>query len=143
MVRRDEAHAAHVGGERIHLVDVARRLQTVVPPPQIEDFELVCVDIGEFRILEIDSAYPVSALFQIRDKMMTDEATSPCNENTFHVPSTPQTSDVSWPSANVPLPRDQEQCWLPLTPDGLVSAVSAKRKRLSELSLTTASPSTL
>ena len=43
MVARDEAHAAHVGRQRIDLVDAARRLEAVVPAAQIENLEFVGV----------------------------------------------------------------------------------------------------
>ena len=52
MVLRDEAHAAHVGRERIDVVDAARRLQAVVPAAQVEQLELVGVEravLGRLR----------------------------------------------------------------------------------------------
>ena len=61
MVRRDEAHAAHVGRERVDVVDAAGvACEAVVPAAEVEELELVGVDVGVLGLLEVDAAHPVA-----------------------------------------------------------------------------------
>ena len=45
----DEPHAAHVGRQRVDVVDAARRLEAVSPAPEVQQFELVGVGRADTR----------------------------------------------------------------------------------------------
>ena len=60
-VRGDVPDATHIGGELIDLVDAAaRRLQAVVPPPQIEQLEFIRGRGFVFGFFDIDAADPMA-----------------------------------------------------------------------------------
>jgi hypothetical protein len=73
VVGGDEAHAAHVRGQRVHLVDVPGGQQALVPPAQVPQLELVGVHVGVLGTLEVDTPDPVAALLQIGDEVVADE----------------------------------------------------------------------
>ncbi len=81
VVEGDEAHAAHIRGQRVHLIHTAGGLQAVVPPTEIQDLELVRVDIGVLGILDVDTTHPVALLLQAGHEMMTNESTGAGNQN--------------------------------------------------------------
>ena len=73
MVARDVAHAPHVRGERVHLIDSARRLQALVEASQVTDLEFVGIDLGVLGQLQIDSAHDVALRLQEGDEVVADE----------------------------------------------------------------------
>src|SRR4051794_29982746 len=80
LVGLDEAHAAHVGGEGVHMVDVLNRGLAVLPPAQIADDELVGLRLLVLRPLDVDPAYPETAVLERIGQMVTDEATCPSHQ---------------------------------------------------------------
>ena len=81
MVVGDEAHAAHVGRERVDLVDAAGGFEAVFPAAQVEEHEFVGLGRLVFRVLEIDAAHPVAAPLEVVDEVVADEAAGSGNEN--------------------------------------------------------------
>ena len=61
----DEAHAAHIGCQGVHLVHAAGGLQAVVPAAQVEDFEFVGVGGFVFVLLDVYATNPVPLQPQI------------------------------------------------------------------------------
>src|SRR5918997_861969 len=74
MVRRDETHATHIGGQRVDVVDAPGRQQAFVEAAKIAQLELVRIHRGVLRNVEVNASYPVAALLQRGDEVMTDEA---------------------------------------------------------------------
>jgi len=80
MVGRDKTHAAHAGSQGINLVHTASGLETVIPTPQIKQFELFGVSGAKLGVLYVHTTYPIPLLFQVRDQMMANEPTGACNQ---------------------------------------------------------------
>lgn len=59
----DKPHSAHIGGKRVNFLDAARRLQAIIPTPQIKNFKFVSVGLGEFWIFDVHAAHPVIFVF--------------------------------------------------------------------------------
>src|SRR6187397_2907227 len=72
---RNEAHSAHVSGERVRLVDSSSRFQTVLPSSQIEAVEFVGSGRCILRVFQIHAADPVTLFLEKRHEMVADEAT--------------------------------------------------------------------
>src|SRR5262245_47104874 len=85
MVAGDETHASHVGGERVDLIDASGRLEAVVPSPQIEQLELVCIRGAVLGELDVHAAHPVALLLQEGDEMVAYEATRTCDQYFLHL----------------------------------------------------------
>jgi hypothetical protein len=77
MFARDEAHPAHVRGERVYLIHTTHSDESVVTSSEVEDLELISVRLCELRKLEVNSAHPVSTLLQVRNEVVADEASRP------------------------------------------------------------------
>src|SRR6185503_9183367 len=84
VVRRDVAHAAHVGGERVDVIDAGSRGARVRRLAQIEDEELVGGRALVLGALDVDAADPVPLAFQIADEMMADESAGAGDEYPRH-----------------------------------------------------------
>src|SRR5438093_2280597 len=84
VMRRDVAHAAHVGRERVHLVHFVGGAVRVLRLTQIDLQELVGGRRGVFRLLRVDAAHPIAALFQKADEMVADEAARAGDEHARH-----------------------------------------------------------
>ena len=90
VVRRDVTHAAHVGGERVDVIDALGRLETALAVTQIEKQELVGLGIRVFGRLHVDTPNPVAALFERADEVVADEtagARHKCAKFVFHGPT--------------------------------------------------------
>ncbi len=83
MVILDESHSAHVRRERIDRSDPAGHLQTVIPPAQVDDLELIGIHIRVFRIFEIGATDVVPLLPEIGHEMMTDKSPGTRNQYRF------------------------------------------------------------
>ena len=83
-MRRDKAHAAHIGSERVHLVDSVGSLEAVFAPPQVQYRKLVRRARLVLRMLEIRASYPVALLLEIADQMVPDEPTGPRYQDSLH-----------------------------------------------------------
>ena len=81
VMRADEPHAAHIGGQRVYLLDAARRLQAVLPAPQIQHLKLVGGGRRVFRILQVSAAHPVTSRLQIIHQVMADETAGTGHQN--------------------------------------------------------------
>ena len=81
VVAGDEAHAAHVGCQRIDLVDPACGLETVGPSAQVDDLELVGIGLGILGKLDVRAAYPVAVPLEQRHQVVPDESSGPRDEN--------------------------------------------------------------
>src|SRR5277367_6721337 len=84
VMRRDEPHASHVGGERIHLVDSVGGFQAVFPTTQIQLRKIVSCARLIFGVFQIRAAYPVALFLEITHQMVADEATSSRNQDSLH-----------------------------------------------------------
>jgi hypothetical protein len=82
VVGRDEAHAAHVGGQRIDVVDAAGGQQALVEAAEVAQLELVGVRVGVLGTGDVHPPHPVAPLLQRRDEVVADEAAGPCDQNT-------------------------------------------------------------
>ena len=82
MVGRDGAHAAHVGGQRIDVVDAARGQQALVEAAEVSQLEFVRVPNGVLGKAGVHPSHPVAPLLQRRDEMVPDEAAGPRDQNT-------------------------------------------------------------
>jgi hypothetical protein len=51
----------------IHVLHTPSGLQTVIPTPHIEQFELIGVCGTELRVFNVDSSYPIAPLLERRD----------------------------------------------------------------------------
>ena len=60
---RDETHAAHVGSQRVDVVDAACGLEAIIPATQVQQFEFVGSRGFKLRLFDVDAAHPVTALF--------------------------------------------------------------------------------
>ena len=87
VVARDEAHPAHVGRERVDVVDAAGRLEGLLAQAQVADLELVGVDRGVLGHLEVDAADPVAALLEVGHQVVADEAAGSGHEDSLHDPN--------------------------------------------------------
>jgi hypothetical protein len=63
VIAGDESHPAHIGGERVYLVDLARGLLAVAPATQIKKLKLIGVRGAEFGIFQIRAPHPIASLF--------------------------------------------------------------------------------
>jgi hypothetical protein len=81
LVRLDEADAAHVRGQVVDLVDVARGLETGVEAPQVEALELVGAARLELRRLQVDAAHPVAVGDEEAHQVVADEAAGAGDEH--------------------------------------------------------------
>ena len=84
MVGGDEAHPAHVGGQRVDVVDAAGGLEGLLAQPEIEELELVGVDRGVLGLLEVDAAHPVAALLEVGHEVVADEPAGAGHEYSLH-----------------------------------------------------------
>ena len=87
---RDVAHPAHVGGERVDLINARRRLHAGLDRAQVADDELVRLRARELGRLQVDAAHPVPVRLQVRHEVVADEPPCPGHENTrfrHHIPT--------------------------------------------------------
>jgi hypothetical protein len=66
------------------MVDISRRLETILPSAEVQQQELVCIDVRKFRLLDVDAANPVPALLEKCHKMMADEPTGSSDNDPLH-----------------------------------------------------------
>ena len=64
MIRADEAHAAHVGGQGVNLVDVLGCLEAVLPPAQVNELEFIGGGGRILRMFQIRAAHPVASFLR-------------------------------------------------------------------------------
>src|SRR5271156_1696993 len=84
MMRRDETHASHVCGERVHLVDSIGGFQALVPTAQVELHKVVRRAWLVFGIFQIRAAHPIVLFLEITPQMVADETTGSGNQDPLH-----------------------------------------------------------
>ena len=77
----DVADAAHVGGQVVHLVDLSRGQQGIVPVAQVEQLEFIRCRLFVLGQLDVHAADPVSVGPEALDQMVPDESTGACNQD--------------------------------------------------------------
>src|SRR5579859_7241345 len=80
MVGRNEAHPAHIGSQRIYLVNAAGSRLAILPTPQVELDKLIGVAGVKLGKLDVGAPDPVSLLLQIRHQMMADKTSGAGNK---------------------------------------------------------------
>ena len=75
------AHAAHVCGQGVHLVDARRGPQAVLPIPQIKQLKFIGIAGIKLRGLEVDSPDPVALRPEKRNEVMADEPACAGHQN--------------------------------------------------------------
>src|SRR6266480_1617127 len=83
LVAVDEPDAAHVGREGVHLVDAASGDQAVVPPPEVQDLELLSRRRLVLRRLDVDATHAIPALDQKFRQMVPDESPRTRHQNNW------------------------------------------------------------
>src|SRR5579875_3803186 len=73
-VTRDEAHATHIRGKRVHGLYAAGGLERVLSVAQIHNLELVRLGGAIFGIFEVYTPHPVSGSPQTAHQVMADES---------------------------------------------------------------------
>src|SRR6266567_8330825 len=85
MRRGDVADTPHVGSQVIDLIDVPGHLQAFIIISEVRDHELVSIRCLVFRSFDVDTAHNVSAIDEIPDEMVPDEAACASHQNgRFH-----------------------------------------------------------
>src|SRR3984957_9135883 len=112
---RDESHASHIGGERIHLVDSIGGLQAVFPTAQVQLRKIVRRARLIFGVFQIRAAYPVALFLEITHQMVADKATSSRNQDSLHsvLPSDVRLNPPSRPAATMLLAGRREVFFAP------------------------------
>src|SRR5439155_2043443 len=83
-MRFDEADSTHVGGQVVHFFHAFRRLQAVVPPPQVQKLEFVRARLLIVGRLDVHAAHPVTRARQALHQMMSDEAAGASDQDSLH-----------------------------------------------------------
>src|SRR6266581_7897240 len=78
----DEANPAHVCREVVDLLHAARGLETIRPPAQIEELELLSGRLLVLGKFDVDPPHPVPLGDEELRQVVPDEATSTGNEHT-------------------------------------------------------------
>src|SRR5262249_38842933 len=86
VMRGDEAHPAHIGGQGIDFLDAASGLQASVPSTQVEKLELVRRGGFILGILDIDAPHPMSLSFEVRHQVVPDESSGTGDDYLGHGP---------------------------------------------------------
>src|SRR5271154_2578642 len=74
MVRADEAHPAHVGRQRIDMIDIARGFHAILPGAQIYYREFVGFSGCILRLPDVRAPHPAAPLLEKANQVMPDEA---------------------------------------------------------------------
>src|SRR6266568_1514438 len=74
VVGGDEAHAAHVRSEGVDLLDSLGCLEAVLPANEVEQEELIRPRGRVFGLLDVHTPDPVAQLLQVRNQVVSDEA---------------------------------------------------------------------
>src|SRR5438034_11319280 len=96
MIRRDVAHAAHVGRQRVHVIHGVRGVPRIRRLAEIADDELVGATRRVLRTFQIDAAHPMTLLREMRHEVVADESARAGHEDSHCVHSI-----LSWRSGSV------------------------------------------